>query len=658
MTTTLSTIGSAIILLFIVALMLYIFGRLKMPTIVGFLFAGVVLGPDMLGIIGEDSVSHVISELGAIALLFTIGAEFSLRHLLKIRKVAIIGGLIQIGITMAVFFLAALAYGISPPGALVVGMLVSLSSTAIVLKSLQQREEAGTPQGNIMLGILVLQDLIIIPYTVIFMLLGGNFTSSWDIVLMVGKVIGALAVLLLAGRYIIPRLIGRCIEVGGQELQIFVTVLICFSTAWLMHSVGLSFALGAFLAGVVFASTEYNHHVLSQFIPFRDLFSGFFFVSIGLLFNFNYLFSHLLLVLFFAFIIIIGKALASFIAVHTLGYSTRLSIVCGFGLAQVGEFSFVLLNEGTRMGIMTSDITNLFIASALLTMAITPFLLGWSGLFSQSELCMRFCRLLDKGWRGYGEMDSDILENHVIIVGYGSAGRNLVDALKSFGIRYIIVEISPTRFRDAKEAGEPVIFGDGRDGKILHAAGINEARILFAGCSSLEASLHVTKTAAELNPSVHIIARTRYLKNAIVLRNAGAHEIITEEFEVSLEVLDSLLYNYLIPGDLIEDVIEEMREQQMLTLSEFPQNYDKRNWERMLSSLQVESYQVMPGSDVEGKLLNQLALGSEYGITLAAAMRGELVYPNPRGSFKLEAGDIIVLLGRPSKLNDAEELFR
>ncbi len=373
MTTETEMIMAIVIVLVCAIAVLFIGKRFRVPLIVGYFLTGIIVGPFGLGLVTEDQVS-LLADLGVILLMFTIGLEIPLKELLSMKKMVLIGGGLQLILTTAAVWAIMTALGFETNVALFIGFMVSLSSTAIVMNIYQKTGEVDTQHGKISLGILIFQDLSVVPMMMLIPLFSGNEgTDIAGSLITLGLGMLALVVILAAAIYLVPKFLQRVALTRSSELFIIAIVVICFGIAWIMSLTGVSLALGAFLAGVAISGSDYSHEVVGQIMPIRDLLTSFFFVSIGMMLNLTYLSQHLIFILILAIALMLGKTIVNFISVKLIGAATGIALLSAMGLAQIGEFSFILGGMGLSSGILTESVYQVFLAISIVTMAITPF---------------------------------------------------------------------------------------------------------------------------------------------------------------------------------------------------------------------------------------------------------------------------------------------
>lgn len=638
-----------------------VFHRANLPPIVGFLITGTICGPYGLRLIRGVHQVEALAEIGVILLLFTVGVEFSIQQLVRLRTFLLFGGGLQVSLTVAIIMIFARALHISWATATFLGMLVSLSSTAIVLRLLSDHGEIDSPQGKATLGILIFQDLCIVPMMLLTPFLGGHGGDMVVIPWVIGKAFLFIGVAILAARYLIPWLLYQAVNTRKREVFLLTIILLCLGTAWVTAKVGLSLALGAFIAGLIISESEYSHQALAEVLPFREVFNSLFFISIGMLFDVRTLFSAPFLFMADLLMVIAIKAVVTGGIAFLLGQSLRVAVIAGFLLAQIGEFSFVLSRLGVQVGLLDAHLNQLFLAVAVGTMALTPglYILGY-------RLAIWLETRVPKTWLANREIATaegsihQPLEDHVIIIGYGVNGRNLARVLKYAGIPYTVIEMNPEIVRAERKKGVPILFGDATNPEILQHAGIDKARVVVIAISDASATRRSTDLAKRLNPGVHIIVRSRYLQEMEPLFALGAQEVIPEEFETSVEIFTRVLQKYLVPRDVIEQCIREIRRDGYeMFRSLYGAHQPGEGLHRFLSDLSQEVYQVKPGSPLIGKRLKDSGLREKTGATVIAIQHpnGEvLVNPTSRDVF--QEGDLVLLLGRPDQLTTAAGFFQ
>ena len=635
--------------------------RLKIPTAVGFMLTGILIGPGALGLIGNPHHVETLAEIGVAVLLFMIGLEFSLARLKEIGRAFLVAGPLQVIATMAVVagVLLALPIGATLPRAIFAGMLVTLSSTAMLLRMLTERGEIHAPQGRLILGVLLFQDLAIVPMLILIPALAGNQSIAMGPRLLTGLVL-ALTFLLVA-RFLMPRIVNIVIRSGVRELYVMMAVAVCLGAALLTQSLGLSPALGAFLAGLLVSESEYAHQVVAEILPFRDLFSSLFFISIGMLLAPDYLFGNLPTVGGWFLLTIAVKAFVAAVIIRAMGFPLRIAAIVGISLAQVGEFSFVLISVGTDQGLVSASQSQQFLAVAVLTLIATPFLIkfaSWVGAHTGRPVTLPAAgEALEGHISGAGlplAHAPERLANHVVIAGYGVNGRNVARVLNELGINYIVMELDTAIIRRAKEAGEKIQFGDVSRPEGLHACAVDRASVVVLAISDPAATRFAVAQVRGANPRAYVIARTRQVAEVAELMRLGADEVIPEEFETSIAIVMRVLRRFHVPGNVIRFQEQALRREGY----SFLRGSDvagalMHSIERMMAGAITDTYYIEPDSPSVGRTLADLDLRGRTRALIIAVVRDGTHELSPGADFALRARDVLVLVGDHQALEAA-----
>ena len=650
-------LGDLLILLLASVPIAFIFHRLRLPTTVGFMITGIVIGPYGLGLIKDVQAIEVLAEIGVVLLLFTIGLEFSLRRIVEMKRMVLAGGGAQVFVTTLSVTAIAYAWGRPFNQSIFFGFLFALSSTAIVLKSYIDRAEVDAPHGRAGVGILLFQDLSIVLMMLLVPILGGREgTSPLRVALTLGSALAGVALIILAARKVVPFLLYHIVKLRSPDLFIIFVVLMSLGTAWLTSQFGLSLALGAFIAGMVLSESEYSHQVVADILPFRDVFNSIFFVSIGMLLSLSALWADLLIVLAWVGALTLGKAAVVLIIVRLLGYSLRVSTMAAVGLAQVGEFSFILAKAGLPQGLLTEADYQRFLAASILSMIATPFLIKAApriGYAVQSAFAPG--SVLEPSVLGFNLEEPD-LRGHVVIVGYGLNGRNLARVLSSVNVPYLVLELNAEAVRGASEQGERIIYGDATRMEVLHHVGLERARVLVLAISDPIATRHTVSLARQMNRDIHVIVRSRYMAELQDLLQLGADEVVPEEFETSIEIFSRVLREYGIARHEIQQQVEAVRREgyQMLRAPSLP-HVQMSEIAEALAGASTETLVIDADSGAVGKTIGDLMLRSKTGVTIIAVVRDGQTDINPGSELRLQAEDVMVLLGSPEQIDRAIE---
>src|SRR6266545_4117148 len=583
-----------------------VFHRLKLPALPGFIVAGVLLGPNALGLVSDVHQVENLAEVGVILLLFTIGIEFSLGRLREMGRQVIGGGLAQVGLTVGITSAVAAGFGLAWPVALLLGFLIALSSTAIVLKGLTDGGEIDAPHGRLATGVLIFQDLCVVPIMLVLPFLAGKSEGGVvGLFVALGKAGLVVVGVILAARTVVPRALREILKTRSRELFLIAVILIGTLTALGTAAAGASLALGAFLAGLIISESDYGHQALAELMPFRDIFISLFFVAVGMLVRLDIIRHNIVITLVAVAVIMGGKTLSAAVGPAVLGYSGRVALLAGVAVSQIGEFSFVLAKEGRVAGLLPDLLYQQFLGVAVITMLVTPFLLqGGPALLDALEKVLPLDRLLP-GFRPRGLAPvHEQIKDHVIVAGYGLNGRNLTAALRSISAPYLIVELNAQTVRKARTEGEPAFYGDATREEILRALGIDRARLFVIAISDPSATRRMVRVAREINPKVYIIARTRYVVEIPELTRLGANVVIPEEFETSIEIFSRVLAHYNVPRDEIGRLVAEIRASHYEALR--PGAKPRITLSGMLGAMpqmHVERIELRPGAPAAGRTI-------------------------------------------------------
>lgn len=642
-----------VILLAFSVLVIYASHKVKLPPVVGFLLTGVLIGPGGFAIVKNTETIDVMAEIGVVMLLFMIGLEFTLESLKRIQRNFWIGGGLQVILTAAASVLVLVAMGSPVKDAVFYGFLISLSSTAVVLKILSDRGESAAPQGQVAIGILLFQDMAIVPMIALVPVLASVQAVSPTAIL--GRFLlsgAAIAAVFVAARFLMPRVLHLVVRTRIREIFLITSLFVCLGMAWLTSSFGLSLALGAFLAGIIISESVYSHQVVSEILPFKDIFNSLFFISIGMLLDTAVVWQSRFVVAVLVLSILLLKSAIVILTVRVLGYTSRIAVVSGLALAQIGEFSFVLAGVGRANGLLPGDVFQVFLASSILTILATPFLIQIApGLAERSERTFHWGRKRTVPDSSAAERRRD----HVIIAGYGLNGRNLAKVLKEAGIGYVILELNPETVRQAAAEGEPIIFGDVSSRTILREAGVEAALVMVFAISDPQTARRGVLTAKEMNRDLFVIVRTRYASEVDELISLGADDVVPEEFETSIEIFTRCLDRFHIPPNIIDAQVKVLRSECYGLLRGTCQAF-RPAAERitdLLSAGTAETFYVEKGTWPAGKTLKDIGLREVTGATVLAVVRGEESFTSPGGEFTVEAGDTLILVANHKDMDGA-----
>ncbi len=634
--------------------------KFRIPLVIGLLITGVLTGPYGLGLITDTHEIEVLAEIGVILLLFSIGIEFSLKKLLKIKKLVLIGGSVQVVLSIGVFFL--IAYSINNPWneSVFIGFLTALSSTAIVMKIMQETGEVDSPRGRISLATLIFQDVIIVPMILFIPFLAGTSGGGADtpIYFLILKVIAFIAFVIILARWAVPKTLFLVARTQSHELFIMTIILVAFAVAWLTSAIGLSLALGAFIAGIIISESDYSHHALGNILPFLAVFTSFFFISIGMLLNIEYTINNLFIVLGLTISILIIKTILAAIASLLLGFPLRIAIKAGITISQVGEFSFILAALGLSEGLLSDNNYQLFLNVSVLSMAASPFLISKAGQIAEIILRLPLPQKFKYGQAEPTEKSSK-KKNHLIIIGYGVNGRNVAIAAGHAGIPYEIIEMNPETVKYEQSQGEPIHFGDATHSLVLNHTNIKEALVMVITIPHPQAIRRITTVARQLNPNLHIIIRARYLSDMKSLFELGADEVIPEEFETSVELFVRVLHKFLIPYEQIEQLVAAIRADNYEMFRKLSLHDTIKTGLKVKTPIvNIHTMHVCDSSPLIGKSLKESTLLDKHEVNILAISRKEGIVAKPKEEEKIKANDILFLLGSENQLQDIIGLFR
>ena len=621
------------------------FHRIKLPSVMGFLIAGILIGPNGLQFISDSDTIEHLAEIGVILLLFVIGLEFSLRHMMKNISVVLGVGLLQIGFVGVVIFFVFQMLNLPSNQAFVVGMLVALSSTAIVMKMITDRAEINTDHGRICIGVLLFQDLCVVPMMLVIPLLSQSGEISmggigWALLKSGAAVVG----IFLLSRLWVPRSLEWIARLGSREHLTLFVILIVLGTGWMSQELGLTLAMGAFIAGMIISESEYSHQIILDILPLKDYFGSIFFISVGMLLNVPNFFESSFFYIGLTLAVIGGKGLLTFLAGLIMKNSFRVSMVVGIRLAQVGEFSLILATLALNQELFSTGEYQSFLIVSILSMLLAPVLIQFSSRFAM-ELHSQI------GQEGEDEGQGSKLSGHVIISSYGIVGRNLARVLKETNTPFLVVDLDGERIKQALNEDMMAEYGDATHRDTLLRVGIERARmIVFSLRDPFELEQGV-RLSRRLNPNIFIIVRTQLSSQVDGLKQAGANQVIPEEFETSIEIFSRVLREYHIPNNIIEQQIELIRLEGYSMFRGLSLNAESlQKFSTYLAASLTESFLVMDDSWANQKSVQELGL-NEDGAKLIAVVRRNEIMTNILPEFRFQSSDTLVLFGRHAHLD-------
>lgn len=550
-----------LIILGFAVIVVSIFHRFKLPAIAGFILSGLIAGPQGIQLIKDSHHIEVMAEIGVALLLFSIGLELSLKKLKRLWRLALIGGFLQVSISSIIVYSICYTAGLSKSSSIIVGFIMALSSTAIVLRGLHLRGEIDAPHGRLILGILVFQDFCVVPIMLLIPLLEGTEISSAIFALTLAKSIGIVIIILLLAIFVSPKILKIVAKTRQRQLFILTVFVLCLGTAFLVTASGASLAIGAFLAGLVVSGSEYRHQALADMISIREIFASLFFVSVGMLLSPSMILSNVIPILIILTGILLGKSIIVFITALIMKMPLRASIISALALAQVGEFSFVLFHAIKGTSLVPSTLESNLISAAILSMFITPFIISFGprlavglGKFSRLKSLIKVDSAQD------ASETSCKLCDHVIIAGYGFAGKELSKSLDDNNISYIIVDINIENVKIATDEGRTAVFGDITNEDVLSQLEIERALEFVILINDARASEQAIRVAKKLVPNLFITVRTAYLLDAKSLIDIGADDVIVSEREAAVQVTSQLLERYQVEDKNISQQTSEIRQ--------------------------------------------------------------------------------------------------
>jgi CPA2 family monovalent cation:H+ antiporter-2 len=648
---------SILILLGVAVVLVAVFRYLHLPQLLAYLCAGVLVGPYGLAWIPDMQETRTLAEFGLVFLMFTIGLEFSLPKLMAMRTIVFGLGSAQVFISCLIFGIAAWLLGVPAPGAIVIGGMLALSSTAIVMKLLVEQLEQNSRHGRHAVGVLLFQDLVVVPFLILIPALAGDAEQSVAVTLgwVLVKSLIVLVVIILAGRWLLRPLFHEVAAARQREFFMFTVLLLTLAAAWITQLAGLSLALGAFLAGMMLGETEYRHQVEGDILPFRDILLGLFFVTIGMLLDVSVVQAQWPLVLAVTVAILLFKTLLITTVGRLFGMELGVALRTGLVLSQVGEFAFALLLQANHYRLLPEPAAQITLAAIVLSMAVAPLLIRHSGWLAK-HLVPGYTRARGSSLETIRAEARDA-RRHVILCGYGRSGQNLAWMLKQEHIPTLALDLDPLRVRDARDAGEPVVYGDSTRRDVIEAAGLHQAVALVVSFNDVAAALKILEITRHVRPDMPVIVRTMDDADLDRLNAAGATEVVPESLEGSLMMGSHLLLLLGVPVSRIVGHVRDVRRDRYRMLRGFFHGED------MFEPKETEAYQerlhsvtLPPGAKAVGQRLADIHL-DEAGVSVNAVRRGGIRGPEPGPETQLAAGDVLVLYGAPEALEEAEKIL-
>ena len=625
---------------------------LRQPLVLGYLLAGVVIGPQV-GIFDVSDPRNLerLAEIGVTLLLFTLGLELSIRELVAVRRVALLGTPVQIVLTILVGRALGAWLGLGWRESIWLGALISLSSTLVVLKTLQAQGRIGTLSSKVMLGMMMAQDLAFIPLMIVMPRLSTGGLGVEEVLVALGRAGLFLALMFLVGVRLIPRLVERVARSGSRELFLLVTMGIALGVGYLTHWFGVSEAVGAFVAGVVLSESDYSHQALSDVIPLRDVFSLLFFASVGILLDPMHVVSHWRQVTLVVLAVIVAKGAIFWLVTRAFGYRNVVPLASALAMFQVGEFSFVLARAGLAAGAITLDLYTLVLNTAVITMALTPLL---SGLTSPIYAAVSR-RRGSEPMQTMNVRDS-ALRDHVIVAGAGRVGLRIAAVLRGMDLPFVLIELDHRRIDQARARGYPIVFGDAAQRAVLHGAGVHRARLLLVTTPVFEISGTVVRHARALNPDIDVVVRAEGAAAMTALHQMGVAEVVQPELEASLEMTRQALLHLRVPSLDIIHLTDRLRaEQYGPVYRRHAGDYDVlARVGAAARQLDLRWVRVEEGSRLAGGSIGALAIRPSMGVTIVGVV-GERGFANgPGPEYIFQPGDLVAVAGERSQIDAFE----
>jgi CPA2 family monovalent cation:H+ antiporter-2 len=621
---------------------IYIFNKIKLPSIIGFLITGIIIGPFGLKLIDDMAGIQLMAEIGVAFLLFTIGIEIRLSRFLKhLSEILLTGGL-QILCTFFVGMIIGFTMQLSISQSIFIGFILVHSSSALILKILKDRDDEASPQGRISIGVILFQDMMVVPMMLLIPFLAGE--SGPDALMIIWKLVKSIliiVVILVAARYVIPRVLERLVNMNMRDVLVIASVVITMGIAGITESLGLSLAIGAFLAGLALSDTDFTHQIISDISPFRDVFLSVFFVAFGMILNLDFLRENPDYIILISLIIIMIKATIVFGLVKLLKYPLRVALLSGVLLSQIGEFSFVLASQGFKNNIISNDIYQTFIGASVLTFIVTPlltslvyYLLARKNIFDPTQRDVK--------------LDERVpVSNHVIICGMGLNGRNLVKVLKDTAINYVIIDLNFQKIKKSKSKGDKnTIWGDASSVEILRRANVEAARVMVIAISDRFLTKSCLSNAKAIHPNLHVIVRTKYVADIEDLLAMGADDVIPEEFETSIQIFSRVLKMFHIPNSIILAQGNIIRNKSYGVFREV--RYTQEAFDQIsqiLAQGTIETYYIAAKNPIIGRSIRDVNLKAKSGAMIINIIRNNQTITNPPSDFVLQAADQLILFG-------------
>ena len=620
--------------------------RLRLPLILGYILAGVLIGPNTGGpTVADPHDIELLAEIGVALLLFTIGLQFPLSELAPVRRVALIGTPIQMALTIAFGYILGRILGWGWTEAVWFGSVLSLSSTVVVLKTLSEQGVLRTLSSRVMIGMLIVQDVAVVLLLVLLPEIGNVGEGLSEFGFAVVKAAGFIGVMALFGARVFPWLMARIASWNSRELFLLSVVGVGLGVGYGTYLFGLSFAFGAFVAGLVLSQSDYSHQALADVEPLRDVFAMLFFVSVGMLIDPAFLLGHAATVAAVVALVFVVKGLVFAGVTRAFGYGNIVPLAVGLGLFQVGEFSFVIAREGISVGAISQEIYSVALTTAVVTMAFTPF-------------SARVVPFLYRHWRKRSPRETMAtfnlpetgLRDHIVVAGYGRVGRFVARILHRLEQQFVVVDNNPQQADAARDAGFPTVFGDAAAKPVLEAARMGKARLVVVTVPDPTGATLVVERVHSLNPNVHIVARSASPEQLEELSRLGVYEVVQPEFEAGLELARQALWHLGMGAGEIQRFSDQVRRELYAPIT--ARSADEElllQLQRTSRMTETEWVRLPEGSGIVGETIGDLQIRGKTGASVVAIIRGNDVLPNPGPEIAFEAGDVVGGLGTPEQ---------
>ena len=639
---------SVLISLLLVILVLLSFRRLKIPPVLGYLVTGILLGPSVFELLADSEQMHFLAEMGVVFLLFSLGLEFSLPKLMSMKGLVFGLGSAQLAITTAIVAGICLTVGLDVEQALIVGVVIALSSTAIVIKQLSEMRQTNSGSGQMAISVLLFQDIAVVPVLILIPMLGTDSDFGLSLLLALGKGVGAFIIIFLAGKLILPKLFDEIARARSDELFVLTAIMVVVFTGALTYSLGLSAALGAFLSGMMLGESKYRHQLDADIRPFKDILMGLFFVSIGMMLNLSLLVEQWSLLLICLPLLILAKSTIVALIYFNRRAKRRSALKSGFYLAQVGEFGFVVLALAQKNALLSETTVSLIIALGVLSMAMTPILMHKADALAKHLI--KSHELLDKPLPT--PITCELMKDHVVICGFGRVGQTIARFLKKEAIAYIAMDQDPVRIQEAIVGGEKVLFGDSRHRDILKNCHVDKAKLVVITFDDNHSVMQVLSACKEMGQDIEVMIRTRDDTDMRKLKEAGAQTVVPETLEGSLMLVSQVLFLSGVPMSRVLKRIQiERKNQYKFMHGYFHGDESSHNMELDLEQLHavalpLDAYAI-------GQSVGELPL-ERLRITLRGIRRNHEEISEPDSDFVINEDDVLVLCGKPRRVERAE----